>query len=272
MSKLSLEARALVRHARAQEPLATAAQMNQVRRGVSAALVAASAQAAGAQAAAVQGAGVQAAGGATSQIVATVAPAAAPLLKLGSVLVVGVAVGVGGWQLQQRLFAPGPDGGVPAATVAASASASTPSVATPHVVASATAPGSREVAPEVAPEAPEARAEKETTRHVATGSAATRADAAPQSVRLERELRLLADVQEKLRQGQGQRALELLDRQNASETSQQLAEERLAAEVFAACAAGKIERARRAAKRFLALAPGSPLAFRVRQSCGATAE
>lgn len=86
---------------------------------------------------------------------------------------------------------------------------------------------------------------------------------------LEAELVLLSRVQALLRRGDGEQALELLDRHRGPlGGSQQLADERLAAEVFAACAAGDRVRARRAADQFLRRAPASPLAPRVRSSCG----
>ncbi len=82
---------------------------------------------------------------------------------------------------------------------------------------------------------------------------------------LEQELAALERVQAELRSGRGETALALLDSSRSRGTV--LAEERLAAEVFAACQAGQVERARRAAQSFLARNSGSFLTERVRRSC-----
>jgi len=260
MSKLSLDARALLRQARAQEPVATKAEMEQVRQGVSTALAAVPAKAAAAGAA----------GSTAGPISATAATAAAPLLKLGALVAVSAAVGVGGWQLHGRMTGSGSTDTPPAATAAVVVGPGTLSASELGAQGPRTEPKSPSpvvTATEQAFEPSEARLE--TTQRSASGSSTARVGAAARQVRLERELRLLAAVQARLRQGQGESALALLDQQrDSSDTSQQLIEERLAAEVFAACAAGKRDRAKLAAKRFLALAPGSPLAFRVRSSCG----
>ncbi|HWA75391.1 MAG TPA: hypothetical protein VG937_23800 [Polyangiaceae bacterium] len=81
------------------------------------------------------------------------------------------------------------------------------------------------------------------------------------------ELALLERVQSELRSGNGRRALELLDRSSIDVAHSQLGAERLAAEVFAACQAGDLERVRRASSRFLKEFPNSPSAARVRASC-----
>ncbi|MBN2191762.1 MAG: hypothetical protein JW751_03005 [Polyangiaceae bacterium] len=87
---------------------------------------------------------------------------------------------------------------------------------------------------------------------------------------LRAELAALERVQAQLRAGRGDAALALLDAQTGEGTL--LAEERLASEVFAACQAGQEERARRAAGAFLARAPRSLLADRVRHSCAFATE
>jgi hypothetical protein len=81
------------------------------------------------------------------------------------------------------------------------------------------------------------------------------------------ELALLERVQVELRSGHGTRALELLDNTSLSGEHSPLRAERLAAEVFAACQAGDLERARRAMKIFLHDYPNTPTAARVRASC-----
>jgi hypothetical protein len=47
----------------------------------------------------------------------------------------------------------------------------------------------------------------------------------------------------------------------------QLRQERLAAEVFAACQTGQVTRAERAARRFLSEHPATPAGERIRASC-----
>lgn len=75
---------------------------------------------------------------------------------------------------------------------------------------------------------------------------------------------MLERVRRELRAGRGAQALALLDQTSGGG---QLGAERLAAEVFAACQAGRTERARRAAERFLRRYPAGALAARVRASC-----
>jgi hypothetical protein len=91
--------------------------------------------------------------------------------------------------------------------------------------------------------------------------------AATEAGTLAPELALLEHVQAELRSGQGTRALELLDNSSLAIEHSQLRAERLAAEVFAACQAGDLERARRVMKRFLDEYPNTPMAARVRASC-----
>ena len=84
---------------------------------------------------------------------------------------------------------------------------------------------------------------------------------------LRAELDLMARVQEALRDNQGARALSLIATYDARHPSGTLENERLAAEVFAACQTGDRTRARRAAARFLARDGASSLAVRVRNAC-----
>jgi hypothetical protein len=87
---------------------------------------------------------------------------------------------------------------------------------------------------------------------------------------LAEETRLLRQADAATRGGDGRRALELLDEHARRFPRGVLAEERGAERVLALCAAGRIGEARAAATRFLADRPQSPLAGRVRASCGGT--
>jgi outer membrane protein assembly factor BamD (BamD/ComL family) len=89
----------------------------------------------------------------------------------------------------------------------------------------------------------------------------------PVSAELAEELANLRRVQEALRAGRGAEALRLLDAGSSRLDQGQLRQERLAAEVFAACQSGEVERARRAARRFLDENPATPSAARLQSSC-----
>lgn len=81
------------------------------------------------------------------------------------------------------------------------------------------------------------------------------------------ELQLMTAAQAALRDGRAAEALALLARYDRAFPSGQLLNERLAAEVLAACQLGDRARAQRAADRFLQRDASSPLAARVRRSC-----
>jgi len=98
------------------------------------------------------------------------------------------------------------------------------------------------------------------------GAAPAGASAAPSSS-LRAELDLMAQVQGALRDGRAARALELIARYDLQYPGGSLANERLAAEVFAACSIGDPARARRVAAAFLARDNVSALAGRVKKSC-----
>ena len=87
-----------------------------------------------------------------------------------------------------------------------------------------------------------------------------------QSSPLVQEITLLEKVQSELRAGHGRAALALLDK-SAAPAGGQLQAERLAAEVFAACQVGNVERARAAARLFLSKHASSPASARVKSSC-----
>jgi hypothetical protein len=87
---------------------------------------------------------------------------------------------------------------------------------------------------------------------------------------IEAELKLLGEAQAALGAGRPERALEILEQHESTFEAGALREERTAARIFALCDLGKVEQARAEAARFLAEAPGSPLAARVRAACGTT--
>jgi hypothetical protein len=94
------------------------------------------------------------------------------------------------------------------------------------------------------------------------------APSTPSAVALRAELSLLKEVQGALRVGRARRALELVARHEREFPNGQLGNERLAAEVFAACQLGDVPRARSASLRFLERDRSSPLALRVKGACG----
>lgn len=84
---------------------------------------------------------------------------------------------------------------------------------------------------------------------------------------LRAELELMAAAQAALRDGHSPRALELVDRHARLYPHGQLVQERLLAEALAGCQAGDLVRGRRAAQAFLARAPSSAMAARVKSAC-----
>lgn len=89
----------------------------------------------------------------------------------------------------------------------------------------------------------------------------------PDSAELLEEVENLRRVQEHLRAGRGAEALRILDASSSRLGQGQLRQERLAAEVFAACQSGHTDRARDAARRFLRENPATPSAARLKTSC-----
>jgi hypothetical protein len=81
------------------------------------------------------------------------------------------------------------------------------------------------------------------------------------------EARALSGVQRAVREGRSTEALALLDQQDRDFPQGELRQERVAARVVALCAAGKASEARALAASFLARAPRSPLAARMRTIC-----
>lgn len=92
----------------------------------------------------------------------------------------------------------------------------------------------------------------------------------PQAISIGEETALLREAQRSLKQGDGARALAVLDDLAARHPAGVLREERLAARVFALCAAGQTDAARAAGQRFLAEMPASVQAERVRASCASS--
>ena len=141
------------------------------------------------------------------------------------------------------------------------------------------------VDPPAPPPAPEPVAEREPPaapqpRSVAHRVPAPVASAAPaaepaaeptsgKASSLVEETALLREAQTSLGAGDAAAALSRLDAMGARHPDGLLREERLAARVLALCATGRVEEARREAARFLAEAPLSIHAARVRASCAA---
>ncbi|HEY6078359.1 MAG TPA: hypothetical protein VIW29_06125 [Polyangiaceae bacterium] len=89
----------------------------------------------------------------------------------------------------------------------------------------------------------------------------------PPTLRLQDEAALLADVQVSLRGGRPGEALAKLDSYDRRFASGMLRAEADAARVFALCAAGRIDKARAAAERFVQQYPNAPATARVQAAC-----
>ena len=109
--------------------------------------------------------------------------------------------------------------------------------------------------------------------HHAHVAAPARVETAAPANRLAEETALLASANAELRRGDARRALSLLDDYDRRYPSGVLREEVLATRVIARCQLGPApdKAARRGASAFLARHPASPLAPRVRSSCGDSA-
>lgn len=84
---------------------------------------------------------------------------------------------------------------------------------------------------------------------------------------LEREARLLADAVRANERGEGERALEILERHARLFPNGSLVNERAAERIMVLCSLGKREVAKREARVFLDGRPKGPLAHRVETSC-----
>ena len=89
----------------------------------------------------------------------------------------------------------------------------------------------------------------------------------PSGLRLEQEAALLAEVQGALRSGQAATALAKLESYDRRFPTGMLRAEADAARVFALCGAGRIDKARASAARFVQRYPSSPAAARVQAAC-----
>lgn len=94
-----------------------------------------------------------------------------------------------------------------------------------------------------------------------------RAAKPPSGLRLEQEAALLAEVQGALRSGKATVALGKLESYDRRFPTGMLRAEADAARVFALCSAGRVEKARFAATRFVQRYPSSPAAARVQAAC-----
>jgi len=90
---------------------------------------------------------------------------------------------------------------------------------------------------------------------------------APASLRLQDEAALLAEVQGALRNGQAGLALSKLESYDKRFPAGMLRSEADAARVFALCSAGRVDRARAAAARFVQRYPNAPVTARVQAAC-----
>jgi hypothetical protein len=199
---------------------------------------------------------VAASGGATAT--GTFATLATPLAKILIPLAVIVGGGAGGlvaWRAQRAL------GPAPA-----------PAPVTAPSVTPAPAPAAPALAPVIEPAPTRAPAARATPAHHAHAAAPARAEpaAAPATNRLAEEMALLAAANAELRRGDARRALSLLDDYDRRYPEGVLREEVLATRVIARCQLGGApdKAARHGAAAFLARHPASPLAPRVRSSCG----
>jgi hypothetical protein len=96
---------------------------------------------------------------------------------------------------------------------------------------------------------------------------ASKAPKLPGPPRLQDEAALLAEVQGALRKGQGGLAQSLLESYDRRFPTGMLRSEADAARVFALCSAGRVDKARAFAERFVQRYPSSPAAARVQAAC-----
>jgi hypothetical protein len=123
--------------------------------------------------------------------------------------------------------------------------------------------------PRPAVTAPVASAALEPAPAVGTSAPAVRQPSRPPngSLRLQDEAALLAEVQGALRNGQASVALGKLESYDRRFPSGMLRSEADAARVFALCGAGKADKARAAAARFVQRYPNAPATARVQSAC-----
>lgn len=153
-----------------------------------------------------------------------------------------------------------PAGVAPAGKLSPASQPVTGASTTAEASASLTAPTPSEVsAPEPVPRAALASAKPRAARR------------APESASLAVEVQLMHDVDSALRAGRPEQALALLDARRVGNGGV-MGEERTFARILTLCQLGNVEAARAEAKRFLRDRPRSPLAARVRATCGKPVE
>jgi hypothetical protein len=123
----------------------------------------------------------------------------------------------------------------------------------------------RSAPPAPLPKAPEPAAEVPAPAE--TPAPAARASKPSSGLRLQEEAALLAEVQGALRSGQASLALGKLESYDRRFPTGMLRAEADAARVFALCSAGRVEKARASAARFVQRYPSSPAAARVQAAC-----
>lgn len=131
-----------------------------------------------------------------------------------------------------------------------------PAAAVPHVAVPRPAPVAR-AAPPAVELAPSSEA----------AAPPTRASKPASGLRLQEEAAVLAEVQGALRSGRAGLALTKLESYDRRFPTGILRSEADAARVFALCGAGRIEKARAAAARFVQRYPSSPATARVQSAC-----
>lgn len=246
--ELGTEARALIERACREERAPEASVLRRIRNNV----------VFGVAPAVLLGAGEAAAAGAKLSVLSLVGLA-------GKGALLGTAVAIAGYAVQRSESAPepAPVRALPAARL------ETPE---PPPVPNRTllAPDPRErVSPATAPRE-NAVVEKSPASNASStpsGEQLPSVGALPDSAELLEEVDNLRRVQEHLRAGRGAEALRVLDASSSRLGQGQLRQERLAAEVFAACQSGQTDRARAAARRFLRENPATPSAARLKTSC-----
>jgi hypothetical protein len=186
--------------------------------------------------------------------------------------VLGTAVALGGYAVQRSGSEPAPVHVPPAASSNARERGPAPRRREPS-------PAAMDIVPPAAPSARSTpsstftssgavgKAEPSTATPALSADRSTSTGAMPLSAELLEEVETLRRVQEHLRAGRGAEALRVLDASASRLGQGQLRQERLAAEVFAACQSAQLERARQAARRFLQENPATPSAARLKTSC-----
>jgi hypothetical protein len=249
IDELSPEARDLIDRACQEERVPQASELRRIRNNVVFGV---------APAAVLLGAGEVAAAAAPMSVLSLVGLAAKGAL-------LGTAVAIAGYAVQRIESAPrpAPVHALPAAKVETPEPPALPQPAT-------VSPDSREsVSPARAP-ARSGVTEKTPASNASSAGAGEQLPSVgtlPDSAELLEEVNNLRRVQELLRAGRGVDALTVLDASSSRLGQGQLRQERLAAEVFAACQSGQGDRARDAARRFLLENPATPSAARLKTSC-----